>query len=483
MHAQHRLRHGGSMRRSAVAAGVFALLAPAAVRAQLQLDLTLDPTSPLVGQPVGATYRLTNKGAKAHTADLCLDHPCGLLDLAITDPSGATRLFASRSMNLGRMERRPPRTRTLAPGESVEGRGCVVFDENTQDFAFPSAGNYGATSTFHSDLGPIASATVTLTVAAPSGVDAAALDFVRKNGLGPYLCASEAPYYPMDDKTAGALDSLASKYGKTVYGEAADRTLRELGLRGIRAFPSEVNFGRAPVGATAAYRIQLRNSGMQPAQILNFGALAAPFSAGTTPTTPVTLDGGTYVEVEPTLAPAAAGTVSTTWRIETSVGEVVLTLQGEGVTSPRLRFSLDKVDFGRVTPGSTGRATFQVTNVGLEDLVIDGFSPLRGPFSYGALPALPLTLAKGGAIDVEVKFGAEAGSFEGSVLLRSNDPWTPTARLDLFAVGAGAQDGGCGCRVGGRDAGAAVTVFALVALALALGARARSARRRVRRGR
>lgn len=114
-------------------------------------------------------------------------------------------------------------------------------------------------------------------------------------------------------------------------------------------------------------------------------------------------------------------------------------LVGAGVASPaadpapRIRVQPEGFDFGRVLPRRTLRKEFRLLNLGERRLEISGVSK-----SCGCTRAVvgETTLEPGAAttLTVEVETRTSKGRIQQEVLVRSNDPQTPTLEVKLTAT-------------------------------------------------
>lgn len=438
---------------------VLLLLYPSVATAALELELNLEPTSITVGQPVRATYTLQNASSSVLTGDLCLPHNCGRLRVEIILGKEA-RQFVSKSLEYGQSLERVYYRVTLAPGGTVESTECILYDEQNQNFAFPDAGTYQVRAVFG---GEAISNLVTVNVSNPGGDNRAALEFVEKHGLQPYLC-SEVRYYELTKEQTTDLDALTKRYPSTVYAAGAEEALRILGVRPHLSVPEVLDFGLVPVGQSVAQDFGLSNSGEQSLYVTAVTALEEPFGAEV-PRLPAEVAGKESITIPVQFTPAGPYTEQALWRIEAGTQVAFVELRGEGSVASRLELAPSSIDFGRIPPGTVGQKSLILNNVGKESLVIDSLSQISSPFSYVNRPSLPLTLAAGESYDLQISFSAEPGIFDGVIVVHSNDSWSPEA---LVRVTGGGATEGCGCSLGSppRSHNAAVLLM-LLCLALA----------------
>ena len=105
----------------------------------------------------------------------------------------------------------------------------------------------------------------------------------------------------------------------------------------------------------------------------------------------------------------------------------------EEATGPRLRVEPGEFDFGRVRPHRTLRKEFRLRNLGDRDLAIEGISKSCG---CTAADTDVSTLGPGEStpLRVTVETRSSAGKIEHRVLVRSNDPVTPSLVIRLRAT-------------------------------------------------
>jgi hypothetical protein len=117
----------------------------------------------------------------------------------------------------------------------------------------------------------------------------------------------------------------------------------------------------------------------------------------------------------------------------------VAVLAGEG--RPRIRVEPTSFDFGRVRPQRTLRKEFRLQNLGDGPLVIERISRSCG-CTQASTEADTLAPGESTPLHIEVQTRASSGLSENTVLVRSNDPETPSLRVVLRAtvVSEGAEE-------------------------------------------
>ena len=101
--------------------------------------------------------------------------------------------------------------------------------------------------------------------------------------------------------------------------------------------------------------------------------------------------------------------------------------------APRIRVEPESFDFGRALPGKTLRKDFRISNFGDAPLTIDGVSTTCG---CTAALAAESRVEPGGStvLRVTLQTRRDFGRVEREVLVRSNDPETPLARVRVIAT-------------------------------------------------
>ena len=101
--------------------------------------------------------------------------------------------------------------------------------------------------------------------------------------------------------------------------------------------------------------------------------------------------------------------------------------------APRIRVEPEVFDFGRALPSRTLRKDFRIRNFGDAPLTIDGVSTTCG---CTAALAAESRVEPGGStvLRVTLQTRRDFGRVEREVLVRSNDPETPLARVRVIAT-------------------------------------------------
>jgi hypothetical protein len=111
----------------------------------------------------------------------------------------------------------------------------------------------------------------------------------------------------------------------------------------------------------------------------------------------------------------------------------------EEARGPRIRVEPESFDFGKVLPKSMLRKEFRLRNLGDEPLVIDRISKSCG-CTEAAADASTLGPGESTALSVTLRTPTAPGTIQNEVVVRSNDPATPSLEIRLRATGvAGAR--------------------------------------------
>ncbi len=208
--------------------------------------------------------------------------------------------------------------------------------------------------------------------------------------------------------------------------------------------PAALAFGPVVTGATAVRTAALRNQGsatLDVSAIARCAGTSAEFSW--TPSAPLQVPPGASATLTVTYAPTDRSTDQGCLAIasdDPASPTVNLALSGSGVAEAAPAIALDPsaLDFGTVTIGTTATRVSQVRNGGTAALHVSAVSACAGTSAeFAASPAGPFEVAAGGAAPLTVTYApADAGADAGCLTVASDDPATPSARLDLAGTGA-----------------------------------------------
>ena len=100
---------------------------------------------------------------------------------------------------------------------------------------------------------------------------------------------------------------------------------------------------------------------------------------------------------------------------------------------PRIRVEPESFDFGKVLPGRTLRKEFRLRNLGDDALVIERISRSCG-CTAASIEVTALPPGESTPLRITVETRDASGTVEHEVLVRSNDPETPTLEIGLRAT-------------------------------------------------
>ena len=236
-------------------------------------------------------------------------------------------------------------------------------------------------------------------------------------------------FKPAASGTRSAVLSVASNASSasvTLSGEGATGGPR------AQLTPASLDFGAVAVGQSVAKTFTVLSVGTTTLQTSNIqvtGAQAAMFTSSDADW--YTLGPGISVTFTVTFKPTAAGAASAQIEVTSNdpAGKAILPLTGSGTgtsAQPSLQAAPASVSFGSVAVGAASAAsTVQLNNTGTAALTVSALT-LSGTnaaeFTLAA-PALPLTVAAGGAAGISVTFKPTAtGSRAATLTVASNNP-------------------------------------------------------------
>jgi len=116
-----------------------------------------------------------------------------------------------------------------------------------------------------------------------------------------------------------------------------------------------------------------------------------------------------------------------------ALGALPALVADDEAKAARIRVEPESFDFGRALPSKTLRKDFRIRNFGDAPLTIDGVSTTCG---CTAALAAESRVDPGGAtvLRVTLQTRRDFGRVEREVLVRSNDPKTPLARVRVVAT-------------------------------------------------
>ncbi|MDB4982750.1 MAG: bamB 2 [Myxococcales bacterium] len=223
-------------------------------------------------------------------------------------------------------------------------------------------------------------------------------------------------------------------------GSAAVRGTGQSSAALLAVSPASIAFGTVTLGTTKTVSVLLSNTGNQALTFSGFTQPTGTFSASGLPAVGATLAAGASQAVDVTYAPVAAGTNSGTFAVQSSGGNISVSLTGAGGQPPRLVISNLALGYGDIAVGTAETLTFTVSNAGGSDLVIVKSKPPSQNVFVARAPALPeaTVLTAGQSVVQTVVFTPPAaGTFSDLWTINSNDD--VTGLLDVQLTGSAGQ--------------------------------------------
>ncbi len=192
-----------------------------------------------------------------------------------------------------------------------------------------------------------------------------------------------------------------------------------------RILTGVVTLAPAEVDSVLPLRFRVRATGTKPEKLERLALSGADFVTLSAPELPITIIPGAYVDLSAEYRPSLPGSSSATLQ----VNEDTRFLIAVAVAAPVLRLadggplrSGDRVDFGALELGQRAARRFVVENRGAEPLRISRLELVGAGGFSAVLPAVPLELAGGAAVEFEVVYEPRAeGHHATSVVLNSRE--------------------------------------------------------------
>jgi len=203
--------------------------------------------------------------------------------------------------------------------------------------------------------------------------------------------------------------------------------------------PATQNFGSVGVGSSSSANFTLTN-GTSLLTITNIATTGNYSPTSTCPISPQTLTANTSCTITVTFNPGTTGTLAGTLTVTDSASNSpqTATLTGTGANGSTASLSPASQNFGSVAVGSSGSATFTLTN-GTSPLTISGIGAAGNYSQTSDCPVSPQTLAANGSCTITVSFNpATTGTLTGTLTVSdsaSNSPQTAT----LTGIGGAAN--------------------------------------------
>ena len=213
----------------------------------------------------------------------------------------------------------------------------------------------------------------------------------------------------------------------------------------IDAGSSLLQFGNVRTGTSVDQIVTVRNVGTATLNVSSVSLFSGGPAFAVSGTTSGNLLPNGTLQFQVRYAPTAMGSNTGSVRISSNDPDESLTtlgLQGTGL-QPQIQVNPGNVNFSDVPVGTTRNLGFSVRNVGNTDLVVHSLAIEPGShiaFSY--VGATTLTLAPGISATVTPSFSPTVpGPAAGAMLVGSDDPATPSVRVQLTGSGEGPAGG------------------------------------------
>jgi outer membrane protein assembly factor BamB len=187
---------------------------------------------------------------------------------------------------------------------------------------------------------------------------------------------------------------------------------------------NSVTFGPTVIGATATANATLTAN--TKVRVTNATVTGPDFAlSATTPITPALpadVSPGHPLSVPVDFKPTAAGPLSGTLTVNTSVGDFQLALSGTGLTpGPNLISQTQGLSLGGTPVGGTLSGTVTFTNEGNSPLTIQGVTPPTVPFALSGAPAAGDIIPATKSFTVTVNATpASAGNYSSDLIIKSD---------------------------------------------------------------
>lgn len=195
----------------------------------------------------------------------------------------------------------------------------------------------------------------------------------------------------------------------------------------VRLTPSVLDFGKMGIGDTGTQQLLVENLGNDPLIVESaIGSSSAPLTIDPTRELPYTLPAGQSLGLSVELTANAAGSITGAVVVRTTdpvvpEARVNVVAEGEG---PLFSVFPEAVAFGVLRDAVVHRRPIILLNSGSTLVRIQSITIGGDPaFDLGALPGLPVTLAAGESLEVEVQFlPTEIREYSGTVTIETDDP-------------------------------------------------------------
>jgi hypothetical protein len=202
--------------------------------------------------------------------------------------------------------------------------------------------------------------------------------------------------------------------------------------------PAILRFGDIVVGQTQTLLVTLTNNGETSVTVSGFAISSSKFVPSSLNLPLVVLPGQSF-DLSVSFTPVGMGWTGgkINFSSNASNATLVLGVEGTGVSSESLTASPSIVSFGQVGVGTSSTLPVVLTNARSQKTTLSTFQTMGGGFSMSG-PALPLTLAAGQSVTVNVTFTPPGATTQGGNLFVSGPglviPLTGTGTVSQYSV-------------------------------------------------
>jgi YD repeat-containing protein len=217
----------------------------------------------------------------------------------------------------------------------------------------------------------------------------------------------------------------------------------------IHVTPMSLNFGPIETGDSSVMTVKITNQGggtLALGPVAGTNPLEAPFAITSDNCSDANLINSETCTITVTYSPTTKGRFSDSFDIVSDdAGETPLTVyvNGSGATDspplPDIQVVPLSVDYGEVDTGNTKQMAINVSNQGLETLVIGNIgasNPLSAPFDIVSDTCSGISLDNGGTCSVTASFSPKSDkSYSDAFDIPSNDPDEPSVTVQVQGDG------------------------------------------------
>lgn len=246
----------------------------------------------------------------------------------------------------------------------------------------------------------------------------------------------------------GAVDIIVGSTDKKVYAWTAAS-----GQCDIAASPTTISFGSCLAGRTCTATVTLSNAGGAACSVTGIAFSNPLFSLSTAISGNLTISPSSQTDLALKFQPTASGSGTQTSTLsftsnDPDTSPLTISLTGEGISGPRIRFASDTLNHGSCNVGSECRSPISVYNDGSEDLRVTGIRHsnssefgnvnIEGELICRAPDAGQTT--RQCDLATLIFRPAAGGARTGTVTVTSSDPTKPSVTLTENGTGTGVPD-------------------------------------------